>query len=268
MSWIRLLVDVGNSRIKFGLFEESRENNGLPKCWNSVTVDAQSPLPWSQIRNWRSLDDLESLRGFITGSNPSGQNRVMEEWPTEWTPPARVGFSSTSFPLAVKLPEPAKAGIDRLLNAVAANCLRPQDRPVLIVDSGTATTVDAVSPAGEFLGGAILPGFELSARALHHYTALLPLIPLEDLIRPTRPDAVGTNTRAAMQSGLYWGQVGAVRELLSQSCENLGFQNPLVLLTGGGGALLAAEFPAAKWLPHLSLQGLALVLEDLFPSAA
>lgn len=266
MSWIRLLVDVGNSRIKFGLFDESRENHGLPKCWNSVSVDAQSKLPWSQIRNWRSSTELESVRGFITGSNPSGQNRVEEDWPTEWASPARVGFAAESFPLAVRLPEPSKAGIDRLLNAVAANGLRSNHRPVLIVDSGTATTVDAVNTAGEFLGGTILPGFELSARALHHYTALLPLIPLEELNGPTRPDAVGTNTRAAMQSGLYWGQVGAVRELLTQSCQSLGFENPLILLTGGGGVLLATEFPDAEWFPHLSLQGLALVLEDLFPT--
>lgn len=266
MSNTRLLVDVGNSRIKFGLFDESRETHGLPKCWNSVTVDVQTALPWSQIRDWRSLDELATLRGFITGSNPSGQKYVEQEWPPEWITPARVGFSVESFPLIVKLPEPSKAGIDRLLNAVAANCLRSENRPVLVVDSGTATTVDAVSADGEFLGGSILPGFELSARALHHYTALLPLIPLEELNGPTHPDAVGTNTRAAMRSGLYWGQVGAVRELLTKSRESLGLENPLILLTGGGGALLAAEFPEAEWFPHLSLQGLALVLEDLFPN--
>ncbi|MCA9071622.1 MAG: type III pantothenate kinase, partial [Planctomycetaceae bacterium] len=157
-------------------------------------------------------------------------------------------------------------GIDRLLNAVAANCVRSKNQPALIVDSGTATTVDTVDQTGAFMGGSILPGFELSARALHHYTALLPLIPLDELNGPKKPIPVGTNTRAAMQSGLYWGQVGAVRELLARSCRSFGFENPLTLLTGGGGALLAAEFPEAQWFPHLSLQGLALVLEELFPS--
>jgi type III pantothenate kinase len=157
--------------------------------------------------------------------------------------------------------------MDRLLNAVAANVLRKRHQPALIVDSGTATTVDAVNSAGAFLGGAILPGFDLCARALHHYTALLPLIPLEELSESV-PTSLGKNTRAAMQSGLFWGQVGAVKELLLQASRTLACDDPLILVTGGGGALLMQELPNAHWLPHLSLQGLALAIDAIGPHAS
>jgi type III pantothenate kinase len=264
VSLIRLIVDVGNSRIKFGLFTESRDADGLPKCWNSVTADVRSESPWSQIREWQSPEMLESAKGFVAGSNPAEIARVKQTWPAEWAVPIEVGYASDLFPLSVKVPEPGKVGIDRLLNAVAANRVREPGQPVLIVDTGTATTVDVLNGDGEFLGGAILPGFELSARALHLYTALLPLIPLEELSSST-PAAIGPNTRAAMKSGLFWGQVGAVKELLSQTGRALDTRDPLVLITGGGGAMLAPEIPGTRWMPHLSLQGLALVAEEPRP---
>ncbi len=264
MNLVRLLVDAGNSRTKFGLFDETRDADGLPKCWRSVTISAGSALPWSQVRDWLSVDHADeppTVQGFLAGSNPVEIGRVKQNWPGDWPTPVHVGFVAETFPLKFQLPDPNKAGIDRLLNAVAANCLRDPSEAALIVDSGTATTVDAVSQDGEFLGGAILPGFELCARALHHYTALLPLIPLDKL--PAGPAAVGTNTRAAMQSGLYWGQVGAVKELLEQSGRLYKFENPLVLITGGGGSLLIPEIPEARWVPHFSLQGLALLVSTL-----
>ena len=165
MSWTRLLVDVGNSRIKFGLFTDAKNPDGLPKCWNSVTVNVQTESPWSHIRAWQSVEDLESVEGFIAGSNPPEISRVKETWPKHWPMPVELGYTDEFFPIKIQLPEPRKAGIDRLLNAVAANALRQPNQPALIVDTGTATTVDAVSDEGAFLGGAILPGFDLCARA-------------------------------------------------------------------------------------------------------
>jgi type III pantothenate kinase len=142
-----------------------------------------------------------------------------------------------------------------------------------VVDCGTATTVDLVDETGAFRGGAILPGFELAAKSLHHYTAKLPFVPMDELLREPH-DPLGTNTRAALRSGLFWGQVGAVREL----CGRLGsllaeraelllaalagyFPETLVVLTGGGGELLHAELPGTRLEPHLSLQGLVLTGE-------
>lgn len=262
MSLTRLLVDVGNSRVKFGLFTEANHSDHLPKCWHSTTSEVGTEYPWSQIRDWLSSQDLDPVAGFIAGSNPAEIGRVKAGWPSEWPSPIQLSYMEELFPLKVELPEPRKAGMDRLLNAVAANAMRKPNQPALIVDSGTATTVDAVDSQGAFLGGAILPGFDLCARALHHYTALLPLIPLEELSESV-PDSIGQNTHAAMCSGLFWGQVGAVKELLAQASRTLASDDPLVLVTGGGGALLIRELPHARWLPHLSLQGLALVVESM-----
>jgi type III pantothenate kinase len=258
----RLLVDVGNSRVKFGLFTEAKHSEGLPKCWHSTTADVRAEYPWSQIRDWLLSEDLQTVEGYIAGSNPPEILRVKQTWPDDWPSPVQLAYAEELFPLQVELPDPRKAGMDRLLNAVAANVLRKRHQPALIVDSGTATTIDAVRSDGAFLGGAILPGFDLCARALHHYTALLPLIPLEELSELV-PDAIGQNTRAAMRSGLFWGQVGAVKELLAQASRSLASEEPLILVTGGGGALLMRELPDAQWLPHLSLQGLALVVESI-----
>jgi type III pantothenate kinase len=156
-----------------------------------------------------------------------------------------------------------RVGVDRLLNAVAANVIRPAARPAVIVDTGTATTVDLVNTDGAFEGGAILPGFELCARALHDYTALLPLLSIEELAGEPR-EPLGRNTRAALRSGLFWGQLGAVKELIERLTPVR--TEPLVLLTGGGAVLLASHFPEARWEPHLSLQGLVVMALGEVPS--
>jgi type III pantothenate kinase len=103
-------------------------------------------------------------------------------------------------------------GIDRLLDAVAANRLRHPAAPAVVVDVGTAITVDLVAADGSFQGGAILPGIAMSARALHAFTDLLPLVDVRELSSP--PPPLGTSTVAALQSGLFWGAVGAIRQLL------------------------------------------------------
>ena len=166
MNLVRLLVDAGNSRTKFGLFDETPDADGLPKCWRSVTISVGSALPWSQVRDWLAMEDADEppiVEGFLAGSNPAEIDRVKQSWPADWPAPLQAGFVPETFPLKFQLPEPNKAGIDRLLNAVAANCLRDSSQAALIVDSGTATTIDTVNQDGAFLGGAILPGFELCA---------------------------------------------------------------------------------------------------------
>ena len=92
--------------------------------------------------------------------------------------------------------------------------MRPPGRPAVVIDVGTAITVDLVSAEGAFLGGAILPGIAMSARALHEFTDLLPLVDMSELAAP--PPALGDSTEAAMRSGLFWGAVGAVRQLIEQ----------------------------------------------------
>jgi type III pantothenate kinase len=258
-----MCVDVGNSRTKFGLFrreERPRRRNSLPDCL------AATPVPHGQLVNWEKLRrDFEIRRddrvcGFVTGSNPEAVGAVRGGWPKDWPEPAFLD-EVLEFPLEIRLEKPNHAGIDRILNAVACNTIRPDGVPAVIVDTGTATTVDAVSPDGAFEGGSILPGFELCARALHQYTALLPFVTVDEMCNESH-EPLGTTTREALRSGLLWGQIGAIRELVKLLSERWPAA-PIILLTGGGAPLAAPELPEARWEPCLSLQGLAVVVEHL-----
>jgi type III pantothenate kinase len=158
--------------------------------------------------------------------------------------------------MPVSLERPDMVGIDRLLDALAANRLRQPGRAAIVVDVGSAVTVDLVSPDGAFCGGAILPGIGMSARALHEFTDLLPLLDLSELTAP--PPPLGTATVPAMQSGLFWGTVGAIRELSQQMGDGLAEPAQLILAGGAGPAVAKLLGPEARFVPHLTLSGIAL----------
>ena len=164
-------------------------------------------------------------------------------------------LTSGDLPLVVKLPRPDMVGVDRLLDALAANRLRTPGRPAVVVDVGSAITVDLVDADGAFLGGAILPGIAMSARALHEFTDLLPQIDMAELAEP--PPALGTATVAAMRSGLFWGAVGAVRQLVEQLTGRPATPrsfSPAVRARSSRSSMGTA----AQYVPHLTLAGIAL----------
>lgn len=253
----RLAIDVGNTRVKLGLFgyPESRRHGELPACAERTTRLSHEPMPWELLARWMS-ERSDWRLPVIAGSSPQGVERLIAAWPSTLGPPPRTVANTEHFPLAIRVDEPRRVGIDRLLNAVAVNELRRSDCSAVIVDSGTATTVDVVSADGAFEGGAILPGLALSAKALHEYTALLPLVSVPELGEKP-PEPLGRNTRAAIRSGLFWGQLGAVKELIARQAP----ADVDIFVTGGGGALLASHLPNARFEPHLPLQGLVLIAE-------
>jgi type III pantothenate kinase len=274
-SW--LAVDVGNSRIKAGLFTASahqdsldgadgpeRADDRLPACRSFHSIPLTSSVDWDEI--FDSSHEPDSVRCAIVGSNQQGVDRVVSEWP-DWLQDPMVIRGSESFPLDIQVDEPRSVGLDRLLNAVAAEAVRGPGEEAIIVDCGTATTVDLVSSSGSFCGGAILPGFTLCARALNQYTEVLPLISLDELFDlPPSEDChppLGSNTTAAIMSGVFWGQIGAVRELIARLSRQRpstddGSTDLKVLLTGGGARLLVPYFANAIHCPYLPLQGLVL----------
>lgn len=250
-----LVVDAGNTRVKLGLFNALPGSpRTLPVCLHAAAVATGAALPWGEF-------SLPIRRVVITGSNPREVDRVVEEWPRDWPAPERLA-DRTRLPVVIDVDYPEKVGIDRLLHAVAANVLREPEQPAVIISSGTATTIDYVDGRGHFCGGAILPGFDLCARALHQYTALLPLIEMSTVLSDeAAPTELGKNTEAAMTSGLYWGHVGAVKELMRRlMLVGDPHHHPLLLLTGGAAPLLHPHLPTiVRHEPHLALQGLALV---------
>jgi type III pantothenate kinase len=277
-SW--LAVDVGNSRIKVGLFEtthcirttsakiasdsEREDIAGLPRCIDFRSVPLKASVPWDELFDDHAVGS--QLNGVIVGSNQRGVDEVVSDWP-DWLQKPVVIRSSEFFPIDIQVDEPRRVGLDRLLNAVAADAVRDSDKQAIIVDCGTATTVDLVS-SGSFCGGAILPGFTLCARALNQYTEVLPLISMNELFDlPPSEDChpvLGSNTQAAIMSGVFWGQIGAVRELINRLNHRQKKSDsdeetlPEVLLTGGGARLLVPYFANAIHCPFLPLQGLVL----------
>jgi type III pantothenate kinase len=257
-------IDVGNSRIKLGLFV----NNGnatvaqkLPAYVRSMAVEVDEEVPWGELAQW-----TEQVAGTVSlvvlgGVNPRGRDKVLDGWPATGWPAPVVIDNPFILPLTIRVDAPRAVGVDRLLNAIAANVIRPPGKAMIIVDSGTATTVDVVATDGAFEGGAILPGFQLCSRALHQYTALLPRIANDELAgHPPQP--LGKNTRDAIRSGLFWGQLGAVKELLQHLRQQLP-GDPLTVVTGGAGRLLVPQLPQAIHEPYLALQGLAIVGQKL-----
>jgi type III pantothenate kinase len=292
-----IAVDIGNARSKYGLFRGDCPDFRAAKMGLSPSEmpepETTLSLPgdvggWEQLAAWLRQIGAGQLWWWIGSVNRPATTRLLD-WQRERRPADPVTLlAAGDLPLQVALERPDMVGVDRLLDAVAANRLRPPGRPAVVVDVGTAITVDLVSSDGVFSGGAILPGIAMSARALHEFTDLLPLVELEELetcekmgtgSEPSRqaaddsrsgevpvpiflpralPPALGTSTVEAIGSGLFWGAVGGIRELIRQFREGAQ-REPQVFVTGGAGPAVAALLgPAARHVPHLTLAGIAL----------
>ncbi len=247
-----LAIDAGNTRIKFGRFTYG-PGDVLPVCVASGHVMCGQPLPAATFGS----PATGRLQAILSGSNPPEIERLAAGWNDDW-PSLAVMINRQKFPIEVDVDAPERVGLDRLLNAIAAQRLRQPNQPVVIVDSGTAATVDYVNRRGAFAGGAILPGIGMGARALNRYTAMLPLMDAPG-IAATPPAAIGRNTVAAMTSGLYWGHVGAVCELTRRMIDaDPGDPPRLMLVTGGAGAVVSPHLERSQEWPFLPLQGLIL----------
>jgi type III pantothenate kinase len=274
-----MAVDIGNSRVKLGQFK--RECSGESDAGRGVRPGDEPLLPEPvstfdlPIRHDTGDFDADRLVAWcdehllggttwrIASVHRGAAARlidVLSSWATQSgkeCPIRQLTFQD--LPLAIRVDEPSRVGIDRLLAALAADRLRMRDRAAIVVDLGTAITVDLVDADGAFAGGAILPGIATSARALADQTDALPQVTLEFLDKP--PAALGTSTVPAIESGIYWGAIGAIRELVAQL--SAPFQiRPDLFITGGASrqvADLLKSHGAVRHVPNLVLSGIALV---------
>jgi type III pantothenate kinase len=283
-SRLLIAVDIGNSRIKVGVFSGVRDASALPVPNRVLELPANSFDPASleclvadlqtggaAAEWWIASVNRSPTEQLIAWLQARGCNEFeflqRGDNSADAAQRARGGYTVLShldLPLAVSLPQPGRVGIDRLLGAVAANRLRTAVQPAVIIGVGTAITVDLVSSAGAFLGGAILPGIGISARAMHNFTDRLPLVTMDELADPPAP--LGASTVDAMRSGLYWGAVGGMKELIARLSAGVlqhSQTNRADIFLTGGAAPVVAQFldPSAKLVPHLVLGGIALVAE-------
>ncbi len=254
-----IAVDIGNSRIKLGEFSTADARDQLPRPARTLEL---ATLAWEpvEIALWLAPRKPADFRWWCASVH-QGADEKMRAWLADELGPRQARFlQNDDLPIAVDVARPEAVGTDRLLAAVAANRVRPAGRPAVVIDLGTAITVDVVSREGKFCGGAILPGVEMSARALHEYTDRLPLSEMAVLDEP--PPALGATTDQAITSGLYWGAVGAIQALIGQLNKDMPAQ-PLAILTGGAARRVAdlLEVPA-RYEEHLVLAGIAMTAAE------
>jgi type III pantothenate kinase len=251
-----LAIDVGNTNIVLGVFDrETLVHSWRLQTLRERTSDELGLLVAGLFAH--SHVDREKVRGVIIGSVVpplTGTVRAMADLyfgvHTLTVDPAQ----NTGMPILYD--NPAEVGADRIENGIAAYERFGRDamRPLIVVDFGTATTLDAITAHGEYLGGAICPGVQISADALFQRAARLPRI---DVRKPSR--IVGRTTVGAMESGLFYGYVGMVEGLVRRMSDELG-GNALCVATGGLAAVIAPEVPAIVHVdPDLTLHGLRII---------
>ncbi|MEX2307566.1 MAG: type III pantothenate kinase [Pirellulales bacterium] len=276
-----IAVDIGNSRMKIGRFTRGIETGPAAAEQPRSVVRASLPEPTMTIDllidNESGDFDVRHLRAWcddnvgdqtlwVVATVHRAAAQRLAAAIADWARQSQLEcpirhLTHRDLPLAIRVDEPARVGIDRLLAALAANRLRGTGRAAIVVDLGSAITVDLLTAEGAFAGGAILPGIAMSARALAEQTDALPDVGLDRLENP--PVALGKSTTAAIEAGLYWGAVGAIRELITKLSAGMK-EPPEIFLTGGAAPqvaeLLNADRPV-RYVPHLVLAGIALVAE-------
>jgi len=253
-----LAIDVGNTNIVLGVFDGA----SLVQSWRLQTLRERTSDELGLLVDGlfaHSRIDRARIRGVILGSVVpplTGTLQVMAERYFGITPVVVEPAANTGMPILYE--NPHEVGADRIENAVAAyeKFGRAAARPLIVVDFGTATTFDAITAKGEYLGGAICPGVQISADALFQRAARLPRI---DVRKPSR--IVGRTTVGAMESGLFYGYVGMVEGLVRRMNEELG-GNAITVATGGLADAIARETSLIEHIdPDLTLEGLRIVWE-------
>ena len=243
------VVDVGNTRMKWGRCAP----DGITDTAAMPLVD---PAAWQkQTEEWAvSPGKLWAL----TGVHPERRD-YLANWLIERGQKVRLIQLAEHLPVQVQVERPDLVGIDRLLNAVAANARRNGKESAIVIDAGSAVTVDWVDAQGVFRGGAIFPGFRTMAKSLHDFTAMLPIVE----ICSARPALPGSSTQAAIELGIISAVAGGAR-LLIERLRSERQAESTVFITGGDGPLLAAALgmPCVPW-PEMTLEGVRLSASQL-----
>ena len=249
-----LAIDIGNTNITLGVFQ----GNELAFTWRLATDARQMPDEYGlAIVNLLSLKGLsrDQIDAIVICSVVPPLTQVFEEMCHSYFEhePLVVG-AGVRTGIKIQYDNPRDVGADRIVDATAA--YRLYGGPVIIVDFGTATVLDAVSANAEYLGGAIAPGLAMGAEALVANTSILRRV---ELVAPTSP--IGKNTPNALQAGLVFGQIDMVEGMVKRFKRELG-EEARVIATGGLASMMASQttiFDAVH--QELTLIGLRMIYE-------
>jgi type III pantothenate kinase len=245
-----LAIDIGNSLIKFGVFDRAK----LVSRLFIPTVREYSPQELYEL----TKANLENkISAIILSSVVTELRDSFQEFSENYFKIKPV-FVSNNFAsgLTINYNPPANLGVDRLINAFAAS--GKYGKPCIVCSFGTATTIDVVSEDNKFIGGIIAPGMNTLAEALHLKTSKLPHVEIK------KPDLViGNSTVSSIQSGIFYGYIGLVEGILERMFVELK-EKPCVIATGGFAKLIAENCSLIETVDeNLTLEGLRMVYEKI-----
>lgn len=251
-----LAVDVGNTQTHLGVFDR----NNLRHEWRAATEPTRTAdelaLLFGEFLSLAELSFSKQITGVaISSVVPRATQELRDMTLRYFGFPAVVVEPGVRTGLAVHMDNPREVGADRIANAVAAHALWP-DHSVIVVDFGTAITVDVVSADGTYLGGAIAPGVDTSATALFQSTAQLRRV---ELVTP--PSAIGKTTVTCIQAGIMFGMAALVDGLIERVADELA--GPIRTVATGGHATVVLENcrRVEHYEPTLTLTGLRLIFD-------
>jgi len=247
-----LTIDIGNTNLTLGLYEGDQ----LGAHWRLATDHNRMPDEYGLqflglLQNaGKTLNDIHGIS--LASVVPPLTGRVVQACREYLKQEPLVVDTGVKTGIKIRYEDPKAVGADRVCDAVAV--LKFYGGPACVVDFGTATTFNAITKDGEYLGGAITAGMNLAAESLYTRAAKLPRI---DLQRP--PSVIGRNTIHAMQSGLLFGYVSMVEGMVARFRSELG-SDMKVIATGGMAEVIAKETQAVNFIaPWLTLDGLRII---------
>ncbi len=252
-----LAIDIGNTNTVLGLYKGEE----LVADWRMATEHHKMADEWAAVlitlagyRGHRLSDIDAAICSSVVPPVTTSFRQMVEEYLHLKMMQVEPGIKTG---VKICVDNPREVGADRIVNTLAAHTR--YGGPAIVIDFGTATTFDVVSPQGEYLGGAIAPGLVISSDALFRYTAQLKRI---EFVAPR--SSVGKNTVQAMQSGVIWGYVGMVEGMVKRLEADMGDfgHNAKVIATGGLGKLIAANTDCVHIVDtNLTLDGLRMIYE-------
>lgn len=250
-----LAIDIGNTNMEFGVYRKDKLLHSFRIITNREITSDELGLTMMQFFSFNGIDRSEIEDVIISSVVPQVMYSVNNAIKKYLDTTALVANKNMPIHIVNRYGNPNEVGTDRLVSSYAA--MRKYGGPVIVIDFGTATTFDAVNGAGEYLGGAIYPGLKISMEALFARTAKLPRVEIAD------PGCViGKTTVQSMQSGVLFGYVGAVENVVRLMKQQLG-ENAKVIATGGMASMISSHASCIEKVDRsIMLDGLIMIYND------